>query len=145
MKMEQFNIVSGAIVLSGRQAMIVLWCEEPEVIACPLISMDEALHRADCDLEWHELVDAGLTRLDVRCRAIPCLRRISSLKPIGCVDDVTVKRLRSVAQKEWKHRLQEKETSSRSHKKPFHSRQSTAVWFDGGSMNSRREERLQMG
>ncbi|GAC87892.1 hypothetical protein NBRC3257_1560 [Gluconobacter thailandicus NBRC 3257] len=143
--MERFNIVPGAVVLSGRQTMIVLWDEGPDVIACPLVSADEALHRADHSLEWHELVDAGLRRLDVRCRAIPCQRQVLSLRAIGCVDEATVKRLRMMAQREWKHRFQESVPSSKVRAKPRHVGKTTAVWFDGCSMSSRREERLHMG
>ncbi|UMM09662.1 hypothetical protein MKW11_06335 [Gluconobacter frateurii] len=143
--MERLNIVPGVVVLSGRQTMIVLWGEGSEVIACPLVFADEAQHRADHNLDWHELVEAGLTRLDVRCRAIPCQRQVLSLRAIGRVDEATVQRLRIRARKEWKHRFQENVPSSRTRAKSRYLGKTTAVWFDGCSMNSRREERLQMG
>lgn len=143
--MELFHVNTGSVVVSGHQTMIVLWSEENEVIACPVIYADEAFHRSDNVLEWHELVDAGLTRLDVRCRAIPCRRRIGSLKEIGRVGESTVQRLRSIARNEQKNRLVEMPYRDQATKPSGRTGKMRAVWFDGGSMKSRREESHLMG
>ena len=66
--MEKCDIYSGSVVLSGHQAFIVLQNKSGSLVGCPLVYEGEPVHRADVVLEWHELVDAGLSRLDVRCR-----------------------------------------------------------------------------
>lgn len=142
--LERFHISSGSVVLSGHQVMVVILADGLDVVACPLVNAEEAIHRADCSLEWHELVDAGLTRLDVRCRAIPCRRKTLSLKALGCVSEATRSRLEVMAQREQRLRLQEVPRTHFPRKKPIHVGQKHEAWLDGWSMKSRREAELRI-
>lgn len=142
--LERFKISPGSVVLSGRQVMIVILTEGLNVIACPVVNAGEALHRADCSLEWHELVEAGLTRLDVRCRAIPCRRKTLSLRAIGCVGEATRSRLEVLARREQRLRLQEVPKTHLPKRKPRHVGKKHEAWLGEWSMKSRREAGLRL-
>ncbi|WP_143412388.1 MULTISPECIES: hypothetical protein [Gluconobacter] len=115
-------------------------------MGCPLVYEGEPLHRADVALEWHELVDAGLSRLDVRCRSIPCQRPVLSVRMIGQVAPATLARVAVRAEREQAQRNVETQArkgtcqSGRSRPKPVRT-----VWLEGGMMMSRREAALRAG
>ncbi|MFT8808675.1 hypothetical protein [Gluconobacter sp.] len=115
-------------------------------MGCPLVYEGEPVHRADVVLEWHELVDAGLSRLDVRCRSIPCQRSAASVRVIGRVAPETVARVATRAEREQTQRnvetLARKGSGQRVRSRHMPVR---AVWLEGGMMMSRREASLRAG
>jgi len=144
--MEKNEISSGSVVLSGRQMFVVLQEGSGSFVGCPLVYAGEPVHRADVVLEWHALVDAGLSRLDVRCRTIPCQRPVLSARVIGRVAPEIVSRLAVRAEREQTQRNVEiptrKDVNSR---KRFRQAPVRAVWLDSGMMMSRREASLRAG
>lgn len=141
--MEKCEISSGSVVLSGRQTFIVLQKNAGSFVGCPLVYEGEPVHRADVVLEWHELVDAGLSRLDVRCRSIPCQRSVLSARVIGRIAPETLSRVALRAEREQTQRnvetLARKGAAPRD--RPRH-KPVRAVWLEGGMMMSRREASL---
>lgn len=142
--MKQNQIFSGSFVLFRERILIVLRKRDNELIGCALVTASEPVHRADLVLEWHELVDAGLTHLDVRCRAIVMRRSISSVRWIGCVAPETVARIEAVALREAKIRRQEfggqnTVSSRRTERSVGRPRRESvrAVWLDQGLMSCR--------
>lgn len=144
--MQKNDIYPGSVVLSGRQIFIVLQKNVSSILGCPLVYEGEVVHRADVRLEWHELVDAGLSRLDVRCRSILCQRSLPSVRVIGVVAQETLSRIGARAEREQKQRnvevsqRGEREHRGRSRKEPVR-----AVWLEAGMMMSRREALLRAG
>ncbi|WP_225198632.1 hypothetical protein [Gluconobacter oxydans] len=130
-------------MLSGRQTFIVLQKNSGSFVGCPLVYEGEPVHRADVVLEWHELVDAGLSRLDVRCRSIPCQRSLLSARMIGRIEPEILSRVAVRAGREQTQRnvetLARKGAGPRD--RPRH-RPVRAVWLEGGMMMSRREASL---
>ncbi|WP_231100586.1 hypothetical protein [Gluconobacter potus] len=88
-------------------------------------------------------MDAGLSRLDVRCRSIPCQRSVLSARVIGRIAPETLSRVALRAEREQTQRnvetLARKGAAprDRSRHKPVR-----AVWLEGGMMMSRREASL---
>ena len=145
--MEKCDISSGSVVLSGRQTFIVLQNKSDSLVGCPLVYEGEPVHRADVALEWHELVDAGLSRLDVRCRSIPCQRSVLSVRVIGRVAPETLARVAVRAEREQVQRNVEVQARKRTCQSGLRLRQKPvrAVWLEGGMMMSRREAALRAG
>ncbi|KXV44952.1 hypothetical protein AD943_01315 [Gluconobacter roseus] len=144
--MEKNEISSGSVVLSGRQTFVVLQENSGSFLGCPLVYEGEPVHRADVVLEWHELVDAGLSRLDVRCRSIPCQRSVLSARVLGRVAPEIVSRLAVRAEREQTQRNGEIPTrKDANNRKRFRQAPVRAVWLDGGMMMSRREASLRAG
>ncbi|GBR55007.1 hypothetical protein AA106555_1901 [Neokomagataea thailandica NBRC 106555] len=107
--MSSFNILkSGTVVFVGWQTMVVLEVQGAQAVLCPLVYDDEAVHRADVDLEWSELIEAGLTRVGVRCRAIPCCRDTRKLKILGQIGSGALARIKPAAVIEQKKRMMER-------------------------------------
>lgn len=144
--MEKCDISSGSVVLSGRQTFIVLQRKSASLVGCPLVYEGEPVHRADVALEWHELVEAGLSRLDVRCRSIPCQRSVLSVRLIGQVAPETLARVVVQAEREHVRRNVEAQARTGTCQNVARLRQKPvrAVWLEG-SMMSRREAALRAG
>ncbi|WP_157070880.1 hypothetical protein [Neokomagataea thailandica] len=102
------SIQCGAVVFVGWQTMVVLEVCRGQAVLCPLIYDDEAHHRADVVLHWSELVEAGLNRVDVRCRAIPCQRDVRKLRLLGRVGSDVMARIVPAALQEQKRRVAER-------------------------------------
>lgn len=144
--MGKCEISSGSVVLSGRQTFIVIQKNSGSFVGCPLVYEGEPVHRADVVLQWHDLVDAGLSRLDVRCRSIPCQRSVLSAQEIGHVAPEIVSRVAVRAEREQIQR--DVETRARrgtERRERFRHVPVRAVWLDGGMMMSRREASLRAG
>lgn len=101
------SIQCGSVVFVGWQTMVVLEACHGQAVLCPLIYDDEVPHRADVALHWSELVEAGLSRVDIRCRAIPCQRDVRKLRLLGHVGRDVMARIAPAALREQKKRLAE--------------------------------------
>lgn len=141
-KKEQ-DVVAGSIVQSGWQAMIVLSVDGSGAVACPLVHSGEPAHRADVALQWHELAGSGLSRVDMRCRAIACARRVSELRVLGGVEEGVRRRVQEEARREQARRNCEGGPPPRGTRRARPS-PVRAVWLGGESMMSRREAGLMM-
>ncbi|EHH67003.1 hypothetical protein [Gluconobacter morbifer] len=138
------EISPGDIVRVGAQVMVVLQIEDA-LTACPLVSVSEPHHRADVELEWHELAEAGLARLDVRCRAIPCERRGHGLERLGRMCGVAFRRIEGKALREARQRRLETDARRSGKRVRQSSAPVRAVWMEGQALMSRRESRLAGG
>nr|WP_294915927.1 hypothetical protein [uncultured Neokomagataea sp.] len=107
------TIQCGSVVFVGWQTMVVLEVGHGQAVLCPLVYEDEAPHRADMALHWSELVEAGLNRIDVRCRAIPCQRDVRKLRLLGHVGGEVMARIVPAALQEQKRRLAEQRGGER--------------------------------
>ena len=113
------EIVSGSVVFCRWQPMVVLHVMEEEALLCPLVSENEPLHRGDMELAWHDLAEAGLSRLDVRFRGVVCRRNIRGLKLLGSVSATLLRRMHALACREQEQRLLEQCAERRSMRSTF--------------------------
>lgn len=79
------RIREGDVVFSGRGYFVALSRVNGRVLTCPLVSAVECRHRADIDVNWFDLSAAGLGNVNVRLRAVACLRNERRLTRVGYV------------------------------------------------------------
>jgi hypothetical protein len=100
MSIENCHYRSGDVVAYGRRNMILLEHSGAQCVLCPVISVDEATHRADVEPAWCELISSGLSKLDIKIRAIATICPSKGLRRMGSVSDNLLCRIRSAALRE---------------------------------------------
>ncbi|MFC0502353.1 hypothetical protein [Asaia krungthepensis] len=93
------QIKAGDIVVCRKCFFLVVFSDACEAVLCPLILASDLRHRADLEFHWGDLATANLPFRDMRLRATPCRRRLSTLIGVGAVQpDCVVRALHHMAQ-----------------------------------------------